>query len=427
MKNSTIRKIFILSVICAIGIILSQWVWLRNTHKLADKQFDLNVNIALRDVALKIWELNQSQAPVYNVVDKISDDFYIVQIDNNVDQELLEHFLKESFTSNNVITDFTFGIYDCSADSVSYSKYVHLNGTNEKVMLGEITFPKLSLENYYFGVFFPHRNDFVAEQLTLSTISTIFLIGTLVFMGYIVYSLRKQKDLSDMQKEFVNNMTHEFKTPLATIQLATEVLKKPNISEKPDRIFNYATIIENESKQLQRQVERVLQIARSQKKNIKITEEDIDLKELINEVALAFSTQIENKEGTLYLNIDPKPAIIHGDRLHIKNALNNLLDNALKYTIETPEITISLKQSADFIRLSVIDNGIGIKKEHQKHLFDRFYRVPTGNVHDVKGFGIGLNYVRAIVTAHNGKIEVQSREGHGTTFILHLPKKKTDS
>ena len=172
------------------------------------------------------------------------------------------------------------------------------------------------------------------------------------------------------------------------------------------------------------QVRHVLQTAQAGKRNVHINRDDNNMQDMLTQVAQSFMTQIENKEGKIELHLSPKPAIVSGDKLHLKNALNNLVDNAIKYTLDAPFISISLKITGQFIKIMVKDNGIGIEKQHLKYVFDRFYRVPTGNIHDVKGFGIGLNYVSSIIQAHNGYIECESKVGEGSTFIIHLPRMK---
>lgn len=423
MKNATIRLIFILALLSCVGIIATQVYWVSRAYTLEEKEFNLNVNVSLRNVANKIWKMKKIQPVVANVVDQVSPDYFIVQINDHIDKDILEHFLKEEFTLRNIITDFEYGIYDCAQDTIPGSHYVHMSGSSE-TFEPQMDFPHLKHENYYFGIFFPHRKKYVASQLSIWTVSSLVLLCVLVFLGYVVFVILKQKRLSEVQKDFVNNMTHEFKTPLATIQLSAEVLKKPEIINNPQRLLNYATIIDNEASQLALHVERVLQMAHAEKGEIQLQKQEIVWQDLIKEVARNFENILNKKNAVLKLNLPEKPVYFTGDKLHLKNTISNLLDNALKYSNQTPEITIALSEDNNKIRIDVSDNGIGIDRAYQKLLFRSFYRVPTGDLHDVKGFGLGLNYASIITRRHRGDIVCQSVPGKGSTFSLIFPQQK---
>ena len=421
MKNATIRLIFVLAVLSCAGIIATQTYWVQRAYVLEEKEFNLNVNTSLRNVAMKIWEMKRVQPLVFNVVDQVSPDYFIVQINDHIESVVLEHFLRVEFEKRNIITDFEYGLYDCMHDTVMSYHYVQMSGSNE-TFDPVMNFPPLTRENYYFGVYFPHRNKYLTSQLSIWILSSLVLLCVLVFLGYVVFVILKQKRLSEVQKDFVNNMTHEFKTPLATIQLSAEVLKKPDIIEKPQRLLNYATIIDNEASQLALQVERVLQMAHAEKGEIQLRKEQIIWQDLLKDVSNNFENMLLKNEAKIHLEMPEQQVIFSGDKLHLKNAVSNLIDNALKYAAENPEITIRLRENHREIRVEVSDNGIGIDKTHQKMLFRRFYRVPTGNIHDVKGFGLGLNYVRIIARAHGGEAICNSKVGKGSIFSLIFPK-----
>jgi two-component system phosphate regulon sensor histidine kinase PhoR len=421
MKTRAIRLIFLLAILSAAGIIATQAYWVKRAYDLEEKEFNLNVNNALRNVAMEIWEMKMIQPLVYNVVDQVDPEYFIVQINDHVDAEVLEHFLVAEFEKRNIITDFEFGTYDCMSDTVMNYHYIQMSGSNE-AFTPTFNFPDMKRNNYYFGVFFPHRQNFVASRLSIWILSSLVLLCVLVFLAYVVFVILKQKRLSEVQKDFVNNMTHEFKTPLASIQISAEVLKNPDIINKPQRLLNYATIIDNEASQLALQVERVLQMAHAEKGEIQLRSQPIVWQDLIREITLSFENMLLKKDAALHLHFPDEPVNYLGDKLHLKNVISNLIDNALKYAEIKPEINISLKQNNKQIQVDVSDNGIGIDAVHQKMLFKKFYRVPTGNVHDVKGFGLGLNYVRIIVKAHGGVVNCHSKLGKGSTFSLIFPK-----
>ncbi len=420
MKNSVIRLIFVLALISTVGIIVSQIFWVRNAYELQDKDFENKVNISLKNVVTKIWELKRSKMVLYDAVQEVKPGFYIAQINHQITPELLEHFLREQFVIQGLITDFEYGQYDCNADSVMFFTYVSMSG--KKGNEASVTdFPRLSRENYYFAVHFPNRKQYIAEQIELWIYSSVFLFVVLIILGLTVSIIMKQKRLREVQKDFVNNMTHEFKTPLATIQLSAEVLKKPTIINNPQRLLNYATIIDKEASLLALQVERVLQMAHAEKGEIILRKEKVFIQDLIQEVASNFENLLEKHSVRLDLVLLDKPIECFIDTLHVKNALGNLVENAIKYSGQNAVLTIRLRGNDKRIKIEVIDNGPGIAPEHQKMLFSRFYRVPTGNRHDVKGFGLGLNYVRIICKAHGGDATCTSKPNEGSTFSMILP------
>jgi two-component system, OmpR family, phosphate regulon sensor histidine kinase PhoR len=242
------------------------------------------------------------------------------------------------------------------------------------------------------------------------------------FFVYTLLVILKQRRLSEVQKDFINNMTHEFKTPLSTIAISTNVLKDPSIVQHPERLLSYATIIETESSRLKQQVERVLQMARLEKSEVGLRKEKANLHQLIQEAVANSSISLSDRQGSIDLNLNALDSVTSVDKLHFINVIYNLLDNAIKYTQSTPIISITTQNQNNQILISIKDNGIGISPENQRKIFQRFYRVPTGNLHDVKGFGLGLNYVKLIIEAHKGKISVESSLGNGSTFTIVLPK-----
>jgi two-component system phosphate regulon sensor histidine kinase PhoR len=258
----------------------------------------------------------------------------------------------------------------------------------------------------------------------------------IVFFGYTLFVIFKQKRLSEIQKDFINNMTHEFRTPISTIAISAEVLKDPQTANHPERLLNYATIIQNENNRLRQQVDRVLQAARLDKEDIGLKPEFLNLETIIGDAVNNFSLTVQEKAGRISIVNQITNSTIKADKIHITNVINNLIDNALKYCERKPNITIRVSQATilsskkswpsttsgkPFVEVSISDTGIGISSENQKRIFQQFYRVPTGNIHNVKGFGIGLHYVKLIVEAHGGSVSVTSEPGVGSTFTLSLP------
>ncbi len=280
-------------------------------------------------------------------------------------------------------------------------------------------------KNNYLYVYFPEKNNHVIRQVWLPISSSILFIGIIIFC--FVYAIRviiRQKALSDTKNDFINNMTHEFKTPLATVSLAVEALQDPELSNQDKFRMRYLRIIKDENKRLVSQVENVLQAAALDKNDFKLKIETINLAEILENTVDHFGLQIEKRGGQIKLINSIEDPMIEGDSFHLTHIFNNMLDNANKYSREVPIILIEAKEDHDQVIVSIQDHGIGMNKDAQRKIFDKFYRVPTGNLHDVKGFGLGLSYAKTMIEAHKGGIQVQSELGKGSTFTINLPKKQ---
>ena len=423
MSNRLLRTIFLLGVICAILMFITQFYWIKKAYELENKIFDTQVKNALQDVAGSILRSNNNFSPTTNIVTKENEKHFIVQINDVIDPVSLENLLIRELKNQNISTDFVYGIYNCESDSIQHTKYVSLEQDTTAENLELIKkFPTKLRENNYFGVLFPNRTKFLIGEMSNWLISTLVMLFILIILAYNIFIIFKQKRLSEIQKDFVNNMTHEFKTPLATIKISAEVLKNPAIIKNPQRLLNYATIISNETVHLTQQVERVLQMAKSTKDKIELNRENVNLVEIINSIVEKTKPLLRLKGGDIKANYFQDNIELKVDALHFKNAISNLIENGVKYSKNAPMIDINVAVEKNMIKISVKDNGIGISEENLKHIFERFYRVPTGNLHDVKGFGLGLNYVRLICEQHGGKISVSSELEKGSEFSIFIPK-----
>jgi len=358
-------------------------------------------------------------------VSRVEDDYYTVRINDKIDTAVLESLLKREFISQNTIkTDFILEVYDCESDDVVFTKYISMNSAEKDDDLIPKKFPKNLKHNNYFAIHFPNLDRLLTNEMIGWGLSSLVLFLFLLILAYVIFSIFRQKRLSEIQKDFVNNMTHEFKTPLATIKISSEVLKNPNIVHNPERLLNYATIINNETIHLTNQVERVLQMAKSGKDVIALNIEQVELEPLLQEIIeKTYKPLLRSRGGDIKVNMLTKNIIMNVDKLHIKNVIGNILDNAIKYCKLKPSILITCKEEKEMVSISIKDNGIGISRENLPHVFDKFYRIPTGNLHDVKGFGLGLNYVKLICRQHGGDIKVLSELEKGSEFCIFIPKK----
>lgn len=277
-------------------------------------------------------------------------------------------------------------------------------------------------EPEYLILYFPTQNRDVFKQMWPFLITSIVVILILTFsFYYIMVSNLKQKKLSLIKNDFISNMTHEFKTPISTISLASEMLGDDSISQTPEKKQRYLKMIRDENKRLSVLVESILQTSILDKGEFKLKLSEVDVHEIINTAINNTHLLIGQRKGSVHTFLKAQKFKLQADRVHLTNIIFNLIDNAIKYSQDVPEITISTYNTAEGIMIQVKDNGIGISKENQRKIFDKFYRVPTGNVHNVKGFGLGLSYVLAVVLKHNGTISVNSEVNKGSTFNVHLP------
>lgn len=418
MKRKSILALVIMAAISILGIVAVQVYWFKKAFNTEEDLFNREVNTALYNVANKLFELNETVIPTTNPIKQLSTNYYVVMINSEIDANMLEFLLKSEFEKRNVTADFEYGIYDCNNDKMVYGNYISFD--KNKVVDRNSNLSKWENQSYYFGVQFPDKASIVTNRMGIWIFSSSVLLLVVIFFSYSLFVILKQRRLSEIQKDFVNNMTHEFKTPISTIALSTEVLLDPKIVDQPDRLLNYTTIIKNENQRLKKQVERVLQMAGMDNDELGLKNEPADLHEIILEITNELNLGHKNGIEKISLDLSAKNSRVIIDKLHISNVVYNLLDNAVKYCEQEPQIDIRTYNDKRHIWVEISDNGIGITPENQKKIFDKFYRVPTGNVHDVKGFGLGLSYVLQVIKAHKGVIKVESKLGQGSTFKFCL-------
>jgi len=370
----------------------------------------------IRKTNIKIELMNQAFAELAEGRQAILD---------RLDTGSVKQILKKRLIEKGITEDFELGLLNEKDEIVPIGLVadpirLKNNGVQAKLFPNDI----LGQGNFLF-IFFPEKNNHVIRQVWLPIFSSIVFILVIIFCFiYAIKVIIRQKALSKIKNDFINNMTHEFKTPLATVSLAVEALQDPELSTQDKFRTRYLGIIKDENKRLVSQVEKVLQAAALDKKDFQLKIEKIDLTELLESTVDHISLQVENRGGKINFVNKLRNPEIEGDAFHLTHIFNNLLDNANKYSRENPLIRVEAWEEGDQVLVSIQDQGIGMTKDALKKIFDKFYRVPTGNVHDVKGFGLGLSYVKTMVEAHKGEIVVQSEPGKGSTFTVNLPKKQ---
>ncbi|UCG27776.1 MAG: HAMP domain-containing histidine kinase [Bacteroidales bacterium] len=343
-------------------------------------------------------------------------------IEERIDIRLLNDLLNNELNERDIRLNYEFAVRKSPQNEFVF----HSDGFKtytKSAVYQQTLFPNDLVNNPNFlTLYFPNEKNYLFKSLGFMGISsavlTLFLVVTFAVTLYIIF---RQKRLSEIKTDFVNNMTHELKTPISTISLASQMLKDDSIEVKDKNIDQITRVIDDESKRLGYQVEKVLQMAIFDRGKIKLKIKEIDIHPLIRNVVSNFSMQLENRNGRIELQLEADPSTLRVDEIHFTNILSNLLDNAIKYCDTIPEIVIRTTRSVKKFIISVDDNGIGIKKDDLKRIFERFYRVPSGNIHNVKGFGLGLSYVKKIIDEHSGTIIVDSQPGKGTRFDICIP------
>ncbi|MEE9437656.1 MAG: HAMP domain-containing sensor histidine kinase [Saprospiraceae bacterium] len=418
MPDKMIRRLLVLGGLVIIGLIFTQSYWMVKTWDLKDQEFDLSARKVLLQVARRISKFNQTKLPKKNLIQRTASNYYAVNINSGIDANILEDYLYQEMGNQSLKTDFEYSVFDCSSKEVVYGNYCNLANPDIEIERKD-DHPIFSELDYYFVVSFPSRESYVLSNMRMTVLFSIIAILSVIFFLYAMWIVLKQKRLSELQKDFINNMTHEFKTPISSIKLAADVLSKHKDITKDTRLSRYATIITEQNNRLNDQVEKVLNIARLEKDSFELKKVKLNLDETLGEIIN--NEVIKLEKGSIDLKIIDEKLEIFADQLHFTNVITNIIDNAIKYSTQAPKIIISTLKNQDVIEISIQDNGIGIEKEKIKNIFDKFYRVSTGNVHDVKGFGLGLFYVKNICRAHGWYIQAGSIINKGTKFTIKIP------
>ena len=420
MSRRTIYILILVALTALSGIIITQIYWVRRAYSLQEKQFNDRVVIALSSVVDRIQEANADSAFV-EPVNQLSTSYFVANINDTLHPYFLETLLREEFESLNLKENFEYAIYDCFSDSIVYGAKIQFGESVERQPAKQLAMQKrFQNDGHYFGIYFPSKSGMIIRQMDFWIFSSIAIIVVVLFFGYAISIILKQKRLSEVKTDFINNMTHELKTPISTIAISSEMLMAENASEEPERLKQYAKIIHSENERLKSQVERVLSVATLSAEKLKINEENVDVHEIIDRAVEAQELHLNQRNGTISVAKNAQRFNVKGDKVHLTNLIYNLLDNAVKYSIDAPKVDIETVNDKHMLSIRIKDNGIGIESKHQRMIFDKFFRVPTGNLHDVKGFGLGLYYVKTVVEAHNGSVEVESEPGKGSCFIVNL-------
>nr|WP_319510414.1 HAMP domain-containing sensor histidine kinase [uncultured Draconibacterium sp.] len=421
MKGKALKYIIILATVSIVGVFLVQFAFIRSSYNLSETQFQESASVALKEVA---WQIMLATGTTENFdsitpVEMISNNTYLVNVGVGIDKELLKQNLTTQLKRHDIYFDYEFSIYSPGQEQMDETTLVRMDENEEP---SDFEFPLNEQYTNYFGIHFPDRSSYFFNQLSIWYFLTALLMLVIFFFGYTLWVIIRQRQLSEIQKNFINNLTHELKTPISSIALAANVINDEKILKSPERLFNYTHIIQEQTTRLSKNVEKVLNLASIEKSRILLSLEEVDVIEFIHEANEHFKESKAGQNAKVKIETKLTECIVRADRFHFANLVSNILENAAKYCDKEPEIKIELLKKQHAYELNFIDNGIGIPREHRKQIFKKFYRVPTGNVHNVKGFGLGLDYVYKIVKAHYWRIKVNDNPKGGSIFSLTIPK-----
>jgi signal transduction histidine kinase len=356
---------------------------------------------------MQFEDLLQNIIPRRPIYDRVSNN----EIRFNIDNEL---------RARNIQTRFEYGVFnDDLITKVKSYRFVKESGYTYQVPL---FMNSDGFSDYELFVTFPKKKEYILRTISLTLLlSALFIFVIILAFATALYQLIKQKKISEIKTDFINNMTHEFKTPIATINLALDSIINPKIIDNKEKVYRYIQMIREENKRMHAQVENVLRISKLEKNQLDLSKDVFDLEEIVEDAIAHVGLMISDKNGYIKTHFKTTNSEILASKFHFTNVITNILDNAIKYSPDEPRIDIYTENVGNNIILKIKDQGIGMGKNIQKRIFDKFYREHSGNIHDVKGHGLGLSYVKSITEDHQGTVHVESEKGKGSTFIIKIP------
>ncbi|MEO9570272.1 MAG: HAMP domain-containing sensor histidine kinase [Polaribacter sp.] len=346
----------------------------------------------------------------------------IIPIHKRLSNRELNETIKEELKKRNIDLDFKYGVYGKDGFATKLKSGYYTIDKKNNSYSSPLFFDVNGNVDFKLYVTFPTKKDHILAGISnILWLSLFFILIIIIAFSSSLYQLIRQKKISEIKTDFINNMTHEFKTPIATINLALDSIKNPKIINESDKVLRYVQMIRDENKRMHTQVENVLRISRLEKNQIEISKETIDMHDIIDDAISHTSLLIQNKQGTLNTHFEAITTEVPGNQFHLTNVLVNILENALKYSKRAPKIDVYTESTNKYFVVKIKDEGIGMSKAVQKNVFDKFYREQKGNIHDVKGHGLGLAYVKEIIDKHHGSVIVESEKGVGSIFTVKIP------
>jgi two-component system phosphate regulon sensor histidine kinase PhoR len=370
-------------------------------------------------------QVREQRATVNEAIDEMVIELKSIDdpIDEIVSRDLLAKRTDQALKDEGILLPYEFGIYYPEKDSLSILSSANYTPGKNKLYKTRL-FPESIFERpEALVISFPGQRAHILESMAwLLSGSVLFTAVILLTFFLTIRIILKQKKVSEIKSDFINNMTHEFKTPIATISLAVDSINNPKVIDQPEKIKYFTGVIDEENKRMNTRVENVLQMSLIESSDFSLQPELTDIHEILGQAARNVQLQVSKRQGILNLDLDAANPSIMADKTHLLGIFTNLLDNAVKYSAEAPDIRISTRDGQNVLEVRIADKGVGMSREQQNRIFDKFYRIPSGDIHNVKGFGLGLSYVKAIILSMKGDIEVKSQVDKGSTFILRFPR-----
>lgn len=420
LKVNRLNIIVFIGLIAIMGVITMQLVMLGQAYSFEKNEVADKIHFVLQDVVNKIYRDNESELPPATPIKKVSDDYYVVNVNDVFEAEILEYYLRNEFQKVKLDTDYEYAIYDCSSDDMVYGKYISSSGRAAEKMQCENCFTKRPGLVYYFAVRFPKLHNAYITSLQQYWVFTGVLFLVLVIYVYSVLLLLKQKKYSELQKDFINNMTHEFKTPLSSILIASNYAAKQEEIDANPKLNRYLKIIIEQSNKLNQHIERILNVAKADSNLIGLEKKSFDICEAL--ALVRDNAMLRYVEANVTLDCNKRGHKVLADEFHFYNIAYNIVENAIKYGGEKTQVAIKVQDAGKNLQLIFSDNGPGIPPQHIDYVFEKFYRVPREDKKDIEGFGIGLFYVKKICQLHGWKIAIRNNQDAGITITMTLPK-----
>ncbi len=417
IRSSTIRLGIFISTLVIAAIVVFQLIWLKKIYLKEQKEFDQGVIKAIRGLYEDLDASVYNYSHLNELIENPGPHLYLARIILPASNDSLTSYLQYELDDFGIFTDCYLGIY-----SASSGRYIYTGLLKSAVTKGKQSsrMPVISRGYDHIALYFPNRRNYILGKMNFWIISSVILMIVLVLFGGSLYYFYRQKFLNETQKDLIHNFTHEFKTPVSVISLAADVLKNPAIIQKPEKLATYAGIVEHQAAYLQSQTEKLLNFAYTESRQLHFTKEKVNMHELVKEAVNNLAPLIEERKALITLELNAENPFLQANKDYLVIVIINLLDNAIKYSKE-PRITIVTKTTDNKMMLSVKDNGIGIEKNQIKNVFKKFFRIHKEDTYTSKGFGLGLSFVKKIVTVHEGRIKVESEPGKGSNFTVELP------
>jgi two-component system phosphate regulon sensor histidine kinase PhoR len=420
MKLSRFNIVIIIGFLAIVGVIIMQLFLINNAHKLAKKDTEDKIFFALQEVLEKLYKDNLTGLLVANQVEKVSGNYFTVNVNYEFENTILEHYLISEFEKNNLDVDFEYAVYNCSSDKMAFSNHINSNGKKEPIKC-PTCFTKNPKYTYYFAIRFPDIEQNYFKNLNQYWIFTTVLFLVLIIYVYSVVLMLKQKKYTELQQDFINNMSHEFKTPLASILIASNYVKEQNEIKDNPKLKKYNQIVVNQTNKLNEHIEKILYVAKTESKQMLIDKTKFELRpvlELVKDnIQLKYDMEIDIDV------ITTKKYVLKADEFHVYNILFNLVDNAVKYSGLSPKIEVVVAEINQQLSIQIIDNGCGIPTKDLPFVFDKFYRVSRQDIKNIEGFGIGLSYVKKICDLHRWKITIANNTEKGIVVTIIINQK----